>query len=1254
MKISSIKPYLRTGFKQHPVRFFLVCILLTAAYGRAWAQPNAPTELSASTLSTTGILLTWTDNATNETGFQIERSLSATSDFALVATTAANVNSFLSTGLAAGTQYYYRIRSINGSINSAYTTVVSATTGVRRFLIDFGSTSYRTPTTGWNNITAPTTGSVTNLVESIGEASTLSLTIVDDPSDGYAASNTSGYKQILLDYPITALQDSHFGYGTGGTYRLYGLDNGRNYSLRFFGCRTGVTDSRKAMFTINGQQQVLETTNNTQTIVFNNIVPTSGSITIDFDVANGSDFAYLNVLDIVEFQSTPQAPTSLLAQATSSNQIQLTWNDASSNETGFQVDRSITSGIGFSTIASLNANTSSYSDVGLTPTTQYFYRVRAINAIGNSDYTPEANAITLAVPPAAPTDLTVIASGQQLAVNWTDASDNETGFQLERSLTSESGFTLLSTLAADSTSYVDDGLDGETQYFYRVRAINSGGGSGYSNEGSAVTLPASPLPPTALSATAVSASQINLVWDDSSLNETGFQIERSNFQDSAFVLLATVLADTTIYADINLLESTQYFYRVRSFNSTGASAYTLTTAATTFPYPPAAPDSLSATAVSFNQVNLSWKDNATNESGFEIERSTGSGFSWIATVPADYTHYFDSSVVHETTYIYRVRAINAGGALAYSPEVSVTTPAGPPNAPNTLTAFASSATQITLNWTDDSNNETGFQIERSNTSGSGFSWIASTSADSASYSDIGLNPGTSYFYRVRAVNNVGPSTYTDEATASTHSLIQSYGEIFHETSFASATRFPIVGTAITRGANKIVLNGKPTTFSSYVYHDDSANPFRYTCLEHWKVRVRVKTPASFNSNSTGIAIGVRSINTYSAYSTLMRWSWVPGGNSVYLYNRASTSGQIISATKYIPTGNTYYWVEVTRNKDSFTYTILDGATGTTQLYSVTLTFPTFTAGNNVKSHNTGQFAIYQFGGTNTEITNWEVSTSAIKNADFIGIGDSNMHGMYASGNSERWFEKAMTTAGKSFNILAASSDRSIEVIKRLPEIIALNPKAVVLSIGRNDLANAVPLATVQSNINTIISTLEGAGITVYLAGVIASNTNVSALQNFYSSKSHVKINSFAATKSATSNSLAATYNSGDGIHLNQAGNTLLANLLLTIIPEKASSQNRESGTQADVMEPESEATEQPKINLYPNPARTEITVGLTSALPQAIVIHMFDPLGKQVSSIEGNAEKDTVIDLQAFPSGMYIIKVSLNGRMYSKAFIKQD
>lgn len=87
----------------------------------------APANVSASVDGTQQIRLNWTDYATSETGFQIERSLSATTGFSLIATTAPNATTYVNTGLTVGTTYYYRMRSVNGGGQSSYSPVVSAT-----------------------------------------------------------------------------------------------------------------------------------------------------------------------------------------------------------------------------------------------------------------------------------------------------------------------------------------------------------------------------------------------------------------------------------------------------------------------------------------------------------------------------------------------------------------------------------------------------------------------------------------------------------------------------------------------------------------------------------------------------------------------------------------------------------------------------------------------------------------------------------------------------------------------------------------------------------------------------------------------------------------------------------------------------------------------------------------------------------------------------------------------------------------------
>jgi subtilisin len=189
-----------------------------------------------------------------------------------------------------------------------------------------------------------------------------------------------------------------------------------------------------------------------------------------------------------------------------------------------------------------------------------------------------------------------------------------------------------------------------------------------------------PAAPANLSATAVSSSQINLTWADSDNTEQGFKIERCTGAGcSDFAQIATVGANVTSYSNTGLAASTSYSYRVRAYNAAGDSDYSNTATAVTAQAPalPAAPTNLVATAISKSQINLSWTDNATNETGFYIERCKGAtctNFARIATVGANVTSYSNINLPANTTYSYRVQAYNAGGTSAYSDIVAAKTP----------------------------------------------------------------------------------------------------------------------------------------------------------------------------------------------------------------------------------------------------------------------------------------------------------------------------------------------------------------------------------------------------------------------------------------------------------------------------------------------------------------------------------------------------------------------------------------------------
>ncbi len=285
-----------------------------------------------------------------------------------------------------------------------------------------------------------------------------------------------------------------------------------------------------------------------------------------------------------------------------------------------------------------------------------------------------------------------------------------------------------------------------------------------------------PAAPTSLTASTASSSQINLTWVDSDSTEDGFKIERCTGEGCTdYAQIETVAGNVTSYANTGLVASTSYSYRVRAFNSAGDSDYSNVASAVTEAAPtvPAAPTNLVATAISTSQINLAWTDNATNETGFKIERCTGAGcstFTQIATVGANVISYSDTGLSASTTYTYRVRATNASGDSDYSNTASATTQAPPttPDAPTNLVATATSRTQINLAWKDNATNETGFKIERCKGSRcTNFTQIATVGASVTTYTNTGLAANTSYRYRVRAYNAVGNSSYSNIASAKT-------------------------------------------------------------------------------------------------------------------------------------------------------------------------------------------------------------------------------------------------------------------------------------------------------------------------------------------------------------------------------------------------------------------------------------------------------------------------------------------------------
>ncbi len=278
-------------------------------------------------------------------------------------------------------------------------------------------------------------------------------------------------------------------------------------------------------------------------------------------------------------------------------------------------------------------------------------------------------------------------SGAQVLLSWTDASDGESSFHIERAVGSGTTWTHIGSTSGNVTRYLDtSGRPGATLR-YRVRAYLSSGGGAYSSFApvAEVNTPALAAP-SGLKVRDVSGKRVDLAWADNSDVETGYVLERSN-DGATWSHVTTTSADQTSYADSGLTAGRTYHYRLRAdfydyYGGSAGSAFTPVLIVTTTPL--AAPSTLTATAVDPRRVELTWADHSDGEGSFEVERSEDGGANWsnVTSTYSNQTSVVDTGVGGGRSYLYRVRASAYGSPTyaysAFSPTAAASTPLAAP------------------------------------------------------------------------------------------------------------------------------------------------------------------------------------------------------------------------------------------------------------------------------------------------------------------------------------------------------------------------------------------------------------------------------------------------------------------------------------------------------------------------------------------------------------------------------------------------
>lgn len=279
----------------------------------------------------------------------------------------------------------------------------------------------------------------------------------------------------------------------------------------------------------------------------------------------------------------------------------------------------------------------------------------------------------------------------------------------------------------------------------------------FSTSSPAATAPAAP---SGFAGTAQSTTSVLWSWTDNSSDETGFRV-----MAGAANVSGDLAANTTIWLQTGLgVNTSSGSLLVQAFNSTGtansgsAARYSLA----------AAPSGLASSSVFQTSATLTWTAGNPAGTTFEVERSTGAGYALVySSITASFT---DTTLAAAATYYYRVRALNGDStATAYTSTVAVVTAPSGAAAPAVPSGLASSLVGLgaaTLSWGAAGNPAgTVYELERS--SGAAFGLRKSSTA--TVFVDAALTPGSTYFYRVRALNaELVASAYSSTITVMTY------------------------------------------------------------------------------------------------------------------------------------------------------------------------------------------------------------------------------------------------------------------------------------------------------------------------------------------------------------------------------------------------------------------------------------------------------------------------------------------------------
>ncbi len=421
------------------------------------------------------------------------------------------------------------------------------------------------------------------------------------------------------------------------------------------------------------------------------------------------------------------------------------------NTYAYRIQRSAYKNKGYATIATIrSAGTVSYVDKKLKKGVKYYYRIQCINRVngknGVSSYSSPVAENTVT-----PTSIVHVRSknSKSMEIKW--AKDPSAYlYRIKRSTKEKGTYEKVADVKGSSKdTYVDSAIVSGKNYYYVVETIvKKNGVNNYSGNSKPVS--GRNLASVKVESMQSQNSGIQLTWK-AVAGANGYQIVRSAAKKGPYKQVAKLKGKSSVtFTDPNVEVGNQYFYKIRALRTGTVKGYGSYTSAQEM-WMVDSPKGIKVSSQKANKVKLSWKKK-TGADGYQILRSTkeGTGYRVVGSVSgASKTSYTDVAVVPNKTYYYKVSATGSWGleGIGNEPAPVTASTAVPKSGIKSITAGDGGSLVLHLAGVSGAY---GYEVRRSKQPDKGFQVVGEASQGTV-YTDVGLEEGTAYYYKVRTV-----------------------------------------------------------------------------------------------------------------------------------------------------------------------------------------------------------------------------------------------------------------------------------------------------------------------------------------------------------------------------------------------------------------------------------------------------------------------------------------------------------------------